>query len=359
MTEKDLRVLLLSPLPPPAGGIATWTKQYIDWASSNSLNVDIVNTAVVGNRAEKINSGTKLIDEIQRTKKIIKELNFKINKFKPNVIHLNTPCGKLGIVRDYLCAKIAKKYNAKLFIHYRCNIEDQIGEGIVQKIFFHKLANIADVNLVLNNASKSFLSYETHKDSTLVTNFIEEMFILQETKMVKEVIKNISFVGHVQRTKGVLEIIDVAKQFPEIDFKLAGPVAKDITNLNLSPNISLLGAISKNEVRELLKQSDLFLFPSYTEGFANALLEAMAMGLPIITTPVGANCEMIESSGGIVVEVANSVAVVNAINLLKDSNKRIEISRWNVNKVKEEYSTEKVMKKLISLYRFFGEDKLN
>ena len=359
MTEKDLRVLLISPLPPPAGGIATWTKQYIDWASSNSLNVDIVNTAVVGKRAEKINSGTKLVDEIQRTKNIIKELKYKINKCKPNVIHLNTPCGKLGIIRDYMCAKIAKRYNAKLFVHYRCNIEDQIGDGIVQKYFFNKLVNIADLNLVLNNSSKSFLFSETHKDSTLITNFIEEKFILQETKIVKEVIKVISFVGHVQRTKGILEIIDVAKQFPEIDFKLAGPVANEIINLNLPSNITLLGAISKNEVRELLEKSDLFLFPSYTEGFANALLEAMAMGLPIITTPVGANCDMIESSGGIVVSVANSVEVVNAINLLKDSSKRIEISRWNINKVKEEYSTEKVMKKLISLYRFFGEDKLN
>src|SRR5690554_3015250 len=100
MKRNNLKILLLSPLPPPAGGIASWTQQYLNWSEKNNLNVEIVNTAIIGKRAEKINQKTKIVDEIKRTKDIIKDLKTKINTFKPQIIHLNTPCGKLGIIRD-------------------------------------------------------------------------------------------------------------------------------------------------------------------------------------------------------------------------------------------------------------------
>jgi glycosyltransferase involved in cell wall biosynthesis len=350
MSYENLRVLLISSLPPPAGGISTWTKQYIEWAAGNSLNVDIVNTAVVGKRAEKINSKTNMVDELKRTINIIEELKQKIKKFKPNVIHLNTPCGKLGIIRDYLCAKIAKKNDVKLFIHYRCNIEDQVGQGIIQKCFLKQLANMADRNLVLNRSSKKYLSLETKNDSIMIANLINETFISLEPKIIHDEIKTISFVGHIQRTKGLFEIIDAAKKLPEIKFKLAGPVSNEIKAVEIPLNINFMGSITKQEVKELLYESDIFLFPSYTEGFANAMLEAMASGLPIITTPVGANADMIESSGGIIVEVGDCIGLVNAINNLKDPNVRLEMSNWNIDKVKLEYTTEKVMRKLISQY---------
>lgn len=355
MSYKNLKVLLISPLPPPAGGIATWTKQYIKWASRNGLNVDIVDTAVTGKRAKKINTKTSMVDEVKRTINIIRELKHKIKEFKPQIIHMNTPCGKFGIIRDYLCAKIAKKDDIKLFIHYRCNIEDQVGQGIIQRSFLKKLANMADRNLVLNNSSKKYLSLETNNESIMIANFINETFISSKPKIIRDEIKIISFVGHIQRTKGLFEIINAAKKLPEIMFKLAGPVSNEMKNIEIPLNVTFVGSITKQEVKKLLSESDIFLFPSYTEGFANAMLEAMASGLPIIATPVGANVDMIESSGGIIVEVGDSTGLVNAIKDLKHPNVRSEMSNWNIEKVKSEYTTEKVMRKLIYQYLTNGE----
>jgi glycosyltransferase involved in cell wall biosynthesis len=113
-----------------------------------------------------------------------------------------------------------------------------------------------------------------------------------------------------------------------------------------------LGPLIRQEVKELLIESDVFLFPSYTEGFANAMLEAMASGLPIITTPVGANVDMIESMGGVIVEVGNSNSVIEAIDNINNSSVRSKMSEWNLNKVNNEYTIEKVMNKLISLYLY-------
>lgn len=352
MDHKDLKILLVSPLPPPAGGIASWTKQYIDWSKKNNLSVEIVNTAVIGKRAEKINHKTRIIDEIKRTKKIIKELETKINQFKPQIIHLNTPCGKFGIIRDFLCARIANKNDAKLIVHYRCNIKDQVDSSIVSRFFLKQLTNIADLNLVLNSSSKQYIIEKTNRDSILTSNFINKTFVLDKPRNIRKEIKIVSFVGHVQRTKGILEIIDVAKKSPHIIFKIAGPVANEITRIEKPKNIIFLGSLTKQEVKALLRKSDVFLFPSYTEGFANALLEAMAMGLPIITTPVGANVDMIESKGGVIVDVGDSNSIMEAIDNIKDSMIRSKMSEWNLNKVKNEYTIEKVMNKLIALYLY-------
>jgi glycosyltransferase involved in cell wall biosynthesis len=350
MIKEDLRVLLISPLPPPAGGIASWTKQYIEWSEINSLCVDIVNTALLGKRADKINHKTRIMDEIKRTKNIIKELDTKIDKFKPQIIHLNTPCGKLGIIRDFLCARIARKNGIKLIVHYRCNIKDQINSSHYSRFFLKRLANIADINLVLNSTSKQYIKQESNSDSIQIANFINKDFILDNPKNIRDEIKIISFVGHVQRTKGALEIFNAAKEMPEITFKIAGPIADEISQFKKPSNLILMGPIMKHQVKELLLETDVFLFPSYTEGFANVMLEAMATGLPIITTSAGANVDMIESIGGVIIEVGNSNSIIEAVNSVKSFSVRAKMSEWNLKKVRDEYTTDKVMNKLISIY---------
>lgn len=350
MFQEDLKVLLISPLPPPAGGIASWTTQYVSWSEKNNLRVEIVNTAVIGTRAERINSKTNLLDEIIRTFRILRELKYKIGKFNPDVVHLNTPCGKLGIVRDYMCAKISKRMDKKLFVHYRCNISDQVGHSSFIMFFLKRIVKIANVNLVLNDSSKEFLEKIITSNCIKIANFIDEKYIPTSPKVIPEHITLISFIGHIQKSKGIFQIISAAQKFPEITFKLAGPVSDEIRETDIPSNLYFLGSLAKNEVKDLLSESDAFLFPSYTEGFSNAMLEAMAVGLPIIATCVGANEDMIENHGGVVIEVGDFESIVTAIKYIENRNIREKMSSWNIDKVKSEYTTDKIMTKLISLY---------
>jgi glycosyltransferase involved in cell wall biosynthesis len=347
MLEKNFKVLLISPLPPPAGGIATWTKQYIEWADDNEIAVEIVNIAVIGKRAEKINNKTSLIEEIRRTKRILKDVKCKIKQFKPDVVHLNTSCGRFGIVRDYLSARLAKRNKLKLCIHYHCNIEEQMN-SIFSKGILCRLSRLSNANIVLNRFSEKYLRDVTGCESEIIANYIHEAYIISENKSINENINTISFVGHIQKTKGIYEIIEIARHFNNIEFKLAGPVSDEIKDIKIPDNIVFLGQIDKKDVRMLLSESDVFLFPTYTEGFAIALLEAMAMGVPIITTPVGANREMIEAGGGIIINVGDLEGMVTALYRLENKCRRIQISKWNVNKVRDNYTTNIVMNELIS-----------
>lgn len=350
--ENPIKVLLISNLPPPASGIGSWTKRYLEWAETNhDLQADIVNTAVIGNRAINITSGRTLLEEANRTAKILRDLHHKLRAYQPDIVHLNSPCAKFGIMRDYLCALMAKKRGIPVVVHFRCSIEDQIKGNKVQLYFLKKLANVASVLLVLNTPSRQYLKRTTDKNSILVANYIDESYMITQAKSITPKIETVLFVGHVIKTKGIMELINAAQRLSDIDFILAGPVSPQISDLPITNNVKLLGQVDESAVRELLDNADIFLFPSYTEGFSNALLEGMARGVPVITTPVGANADMVEGQGGVLVRVGSSDDIVNAVNDLAPVSVREAMSDWNVKKVETKYTINNVMNDLIEVYR--------
>lgn len=78
--------------------------------------------------------------------------------------------------------------------------------------------------------------------------------------------------------------------------------------------IEVLGAIHPNDRAALFASADVFLFPSYFEGFAQVILEAMICGLPVITTTATAGPDLLgHSNGGMVIEPGNDAALLQAM----------------------------------------------
>ena len=71
------------------------------------------------------------------------------------------------------------------------------------------------------------------------------------------------------------------------DEKLKSDLQNKIKNYNLNHNIQLTGAVPPTEIQNLYGEADVFLLPSLYEPFGIVLIEAMAAGLPIITTDAG------------------------------------------------------------------------
>jgi len=97
-----------------------------------------------------------------------------------------------------------------------------------------------------------------------------------------------------------------------------------IINLNLKGQVELLGWKSREEVKDLFKNSDIFVFPSINEGFGMVLAEAMGYGLPIVAFRAGPIPELIDDGkNGILVEVKNVQKFAQAIErLINDDNTR-------------------------------------
>ncbi|WP_155179744.1 glycosyltransferase, partial [Fulvivirga lutimaris] len=133
------------------------------------------------------------------------------------------------------------------------------------------------------------------------------------------------FVGRLVRDKGIEELVAAFKRLKmENNYLLLlgeyedqrEPLNSDTKN-EIQHNKRILSMGFQSDIRMYLAASDIFVFPSYREGFPNALLQACAMGLPSIATNINGNNEIISpDENGLLVDVKNVDKLKEAIELL-------------------------------------------
>jgi len=349
--EEKLNILLVSPIPPPAGGMASWSKLYLDSDFADRNNISVINTSKISVDKGYLTNKINLIDELRRTASIYSGIRNSLIKEKFNVIHFNVSCSKLGMIRDIIYALIMKNQNARLFIHFHCDTSYSIRSGIA-KYPFKILCRLADTIICLNKSSQSHIYRIAGKPSILIPNFINDTTTNNSSeRVISEHIGTVIYAGHVIKAKGCDDIISAAWKLPQINFKLIGCLSDEIERMSCPDNVNFLGEVSKERVYQEMKTADLLVFPSHTEGFPVAVLEAMISGLPIIATRVGAIPDMLENKGGIFVEVGDVSGIIEAIEKMQDKKIRSEMSKWNKNKVLNFYTVDIVMKQLSRIYK--------
>lgn len=126
----------------------------------------------------------------------------------------------------------------------------------------------------------------------------------------------VSYVGRITREKGLFEALEafvlVHAQHPQARFLIAGEgdqkrqLKEAADKAGLGGSVQFLGWLSREDVDDLLRESGVFLLPSHFEGMPNALLEAMAMGVPVVSTPVGAVRDLVDHDRtGCLVEISD------------------------------------------------------
>jgi glycosyltransferase involved in cell wall biosynthesis len=101
---------------------------------------------------------------------------------------------------------------------------------------------------------------------------------------------------------------------PEIDLA--------VEHRTLASRVKLVAKrdLPASELATLFSAADVFCLPTYGEGMSNSLLEAMAAGLPVVTTPVGGHAEVIDDGvEGLLVEAREIASLTNALGRLEGS----------------------------------------
>lgn len=145
------------------------------------------------------------------------------------------------------------------------------------------------------------------------------------------------FVGRIVGDKGINELIlafsKLNKQYPNIRLYLVGsyendldPIKPEILNIiNINPAIEFVGPQYADDLLVYYAASDCFVFPSYREGFPNAVLEAGAMGLPSIVTDINGSREIIvNGKNGVIVPSKNVVALYNAMEQMIQNKEQVQ-----------------------------------
>jgi glycosyltransferase involved in cell wall biosynthesis len=144
-----------------------------------------------------------------------------------------------------------------------------------------------------------------------------------------------------------------------------GPMKKQLTSYikknELQGAVQLVGFVPQKEIRRHFENSDMFVLPSIIaengdmDGLPNVILEAMAMGVPVISTPVSAIPEAIEDRiTGLLVKEKDEIAMANAILELKN-NKMLykEIATNGRKKIYEKFDMKTSTANLVKIYRNF------
>lgn len=137
------------------------------------------------------------------------------------------------------------------------------------------------------------------------------------------------------------------------DGMLKGELEKHAIDLKVSERVKFLGNLSPSAVAEKLAQASVFIRPSLSEGLGNAFLEAMAIGLPTIGTPVGGIPDfLINAETGWLCEAGNPSSIVEKINYILDQNNSGSVKKVTAKAktlVADNYDWDKLAKKMQTL----------
>ncbi len=353
------KVILLAPVPPPVGGIAIWTnKMLASKIIKEKVELEVVDEKIIGKR-DVFGDKTKrnIFDEIKRTKSIWKNLREKLKDKEVIAVHSNIPATSFSMLREYICAIITKKYKRKFIIHFRCTVPNMVNSKC-SLFILKKLCSISDEIIVLNKKSYDFIKGISNTHIDLIPNFVD-INEINYKKNINSHIRTVLYVGGVIEEKGCDDIVEVAKSFPDVQFRLVGNSNKYLKIISKDmPNVILTGVKNRNEVKREYSNADVFLFLTrYSgEGFSNSLVEAMASGIPCIATDWSANFDMLENKGGVIVKIRDIRNVIQAINDIDDMNVRKKMSEWNINKVKNNYVENIILEKYLKVYENMQKD---
>lgn len=174
----------------------------------------------------------------------------------------------------------------------------------------------------------------------------------------------VTTVGNIRRVKGhdifIKAAAAIVQQFPGVSFSIAGDVLEPdyfcelqglVRTLGLSNCFHFVGGITN--LREHLAASDIFVLPSRSEGFSNAIVEAMAASLPVVATNVGGNAEAVEDGvTGSIVPVDDPAALSEAISrLIANPFQAKAMGEGGRNLVIEKFTTTAMMNKITAAYK--------
>lgn len=181
----------------------------------------------------------------------------------------------------------------------------------------------SDAVLCFNSIEADYLA--KHGWATLdrihrVANGVESECFL--SRHHRSVARRLLFVGQWLPAKGTRYLVEAFTALAALgDFELAcvgtGASAAEIQQefpAVVRSCVSVLPRVDREQLYEQLRLADIFIFPTLSEGFSCALLEAMAAELPVVTTPVGAAVDLIDTGrNGVMVPCANVPALVATV----------------------------------------------
>ncbi|MBV9677787.1 MAG: glycosyltransferase family 4 protein [Acidobacteriaceae bacterium] len=357
--RQHARILLTTPLLSRYGGVA----QYMHilqphWHSS-------VQYFYVGSRADDESALATLwrmaVDSYRFAK--------SAKQGRYDLVHLNPSIGPKALVRDGILLAVAKAHRKPVlvFAHgWNPAWADKFPKYV--RWLFRFVYSRADGFVVLGTEFErrarllGFRGRIFVESAPVPDEFLEEAANEPETAVCKSTF-NILFLARVEADKGIYEALETYQRLKRNYEFVTLTVAGDGTELSAArhyaasrnlKDVSFLGHVKDAAKRNALKKADVYLFPSHHEGLPLSVLEAMAFGLPVITSAVGGLPDFFEDGAmGFITSSRDSDILASLVDrLILDPGLRARIGNFNYLYARAHFSARQIAARLEQIYGF-------
>ena len=373
-TSKQIKLLLIAPLPPPVGGIATWTSYFLNYAISRP-EVEVVHLdSAQRYRPVSPNSfAQRLLSGLAVWTPLVFRLLKCLVQGRPHLIHCQTS-GGMGFFRDWMVICLARLFRVPVVVHFhfgRCPA--LVRQRNWEYRMLRRVASTADGVIVLDRSSMKALQENGFTNMYLVPNplapELEKMAMAYAVDAPLRKKNRVLFVGHVIAEKGVHDLVRACAALPEVEeLNLIGPVEPackaELIVLSSSRDsgrwLMFAGVKEHDEVLMEMLTATLLVLPSRTEAFPIVLLEAMAMACPVVATAVAAMPDMLNAQGkekaGICVPPGNIDALRDAIRyIIKNPDIGAQLGICGRRKVVADYTIDRIFKQYWTVWKQVAE----
>ncbi|MBI5403299.1 MAG: glycosyltransferase family 4 protein [Ignavibacteriae bacterium] len=376
MKDRKKKILFIGSLPPPYHGSSVYFYNLVNHAGlKEEFDVLCLNTGEV--RQDLDNVGRVDFINIKTAINNIFQLIDLCRKERPDLVYINTPQG-IAYIREgsfVLIAKLFYKIPVIQHLHGSEFLNFFGRSNFLFKFFINLSQKRVDYSIVLgDNLRYIFRKWNKLENIFTIPNGIEPPADFARRELSGR-LPVLFFFGNLYKFKGLLlslEILEIVKKvYPEIKMNIAGNWGNDsyfnltiskmkefffgaIKEKDLESNINFIGPAYGNDKVELLKNSDILVYPTYMDGFPIVLLDAMSAGCPVVTSKVvGAISEVVvNGETGYLISDYNPENYANAIlKIIGDEKHFIKLSANSQKRFREKYSLENNIKNLELIFQ--------
>lgn len=300
-------------------------------------------------------------------------------KEKPDIVHTHTPkAGLLGMLAARLC-------NVKIRIHTVAGLPMMVEQGFkyrllktIEKITYRAATQVwpnsnslmrfiqeqkmcrASKLRVIAKGSTNGINIDRFNADALDTNILDR---IKKEIQFNEENSYLLCVGRLVKDKGIVELVScfcrMQKTNNKLKLILAGEYEKDLDPLpadtmqEIEANANIIHINWTNQVEYYMHLADMFVFPSHREGFPNVLLQAGAMGLPIICSSISGNIDLVkDGQTGLLFEKANEQQLEDRLNqALADPEQLKRMATTLQQEIRENYRQENIWQNMLEAYK--------
>lgn len=370
-------LMLNSEYPPLGGGQGNANKAMMSEFAKTDIQIDLI-TASSGKKHKEINGNIRLfflnigkeeknflfqsskelitysIKAFRFATKLIKQATAKNSKYDAIVAWSGVPAGFIAMMLSFIFripyVVLLRGADVPFYDKRWAKLDKFVFRFLSPYIWKKSLLTIA------NSQSLRELAYKTYrkKKIDLIYNGIDLERYTNKSD-IKMTPMQIIAVGRLNKIKGfdlLIQAVAGLKVPCQLVIAGDGPEKENLENLarmlGVESKVILLGRLEKEQLISFYQESSVFCMSSYNEGMSNAMLEAIACGLPVVTTQVGGATELVKGNG-VIVPCGDSFALQSALETLLADSQRLKQCSERSLQIASEFSWEIITNNFINL----------